>query len=143
MKREEATDPAALPAGVSHEGGVGPDIDSTETTPGPLWAPRVLVMTPGLHPATGVGAGLLHQVEHLPAEDRILYVPLVLFIVTDGEISVQLTGIVPLPLGAELGLVLHPSRPSRPRGEPRGLGQGLIIESTVQYSTVQYSSTVQ
>ena len=103
---EEAADPAALSAGVSHEGGIC--IDIAEPQPGPLLAPRVLVMTPGLHPATGVGTALLHQVEHVLAVDGI--VPGVLLVIGDVEVPVKVAGSVSLPPGAELSLVLHSPR---------------------------------
>ena len=106
IRREEATDPTALPAGVSHEAG----IVETQGQSGPLLAPRVLVMTPGLHPAAGGGAGLLHEVEHLLA----VHLTIIQSFVVKAESCVELTGSVSPPLGAVLRLVLHSSRSATP-----------------------------
>ena len=137
LRREEAADPAALPAGVGHEEVVG----DTPALPGPLLAPRVLVMTPGRGPATGGRTGLLHEVEDVPAVDLAVRV-----VLHQQEVPVQLAGPGPPPLGAVVALVLYLPRSLRPTRlrEPRRLGQTLIEEqySTVQNSTVQ-NSTVQ
>ena len=99
--REEAADPAALPACVGHEG-VGND---AHAQPAPLRAPRVLVMAPSLHPAAGLGADLLHQVEHVLA----VHPPVdgVVVLVAYQEVFVQPAGPFSLPPGAEVRLVLH------------------------------------
>ena len=63
---EEATDPAGLPAGVSHE---HPRFN-THPSPGPVLTSRVFIMTAGLHPPTGSRTAPLHEVEHFSARDN-------------------------------------------------------------------------
>ena len=92
LRSEEATDAAGLPAGVSHEGARG----DTHPPPGPVLTPRVFIMTPGLHPPTGLGAAPLHEVEHVSAVN--LAKGTVLILVADEEMFVESTGLIPSPL---------------------------------------------
>ena len=103
MRREEATDPTALPASVGHEGWRA----DTVTKSTPVLAPRVLVMTPRLRPAAGVGAGLHHEVEHVLAEGINLIQCSVKW-----KMCVKSAGSSILPLGAEVSLILHHPRSS-------------------------------
>ena len=89
---KEATDPTALPAGVSHE----QTSPGTHPQPRPLGTTRMLVMTTRLHPATGPRTGPLHEVEHVPAG----YSPV-------PEVSVQATGLSRPPNTTEVRLVLR------------------------------------
>ena len=107
LRGKEATDPTALPAGVGHEhprGGAHPP-------PAPLWTARMFIMTARVHPTTGGSTGPLHEVKHLPAGDSLVRIPRIIRIIillTDQEVSVQLTGSsLILPLPTQVGLVLH------------------------------------
>ena len=114
LRSEEATDATGLPAGVSHEHPRG----DTHPPPGPVLTPRMFIMTPGLHPPTGLGAAPLHEVEHVSAVN--LPVVRVVILITDEEMLVKPAGVIPPPLGAELRLVLH-SPGSSGLGKPRWL----------------------
>ena len=101
VRSEEATDPAGLPAGVSHEHPRG----DTHPPPGPVLTPRVFIMTPGLHPPTGLGAAPLHEVEHVSARDFPDVLP---HVTRGGEMSVQVTCSPHIsPLSTQPGFVFH------------------------------------
>ena len=93
MRSKEATDPTALPAGVSHE----QTSRGTHPQSRPLGTARMFVMTTRLHPATGPRTGPLHEVEHVPAG----YFPF-------REVSVQQTSLfIYTPIKTEVRLVLR------------------------------------
>ena len=100
MRSKEATDPTALPAGVSHE----QTSRGTHPQSRPLGTARMFVMTTRLHPATGPRTGPLHEVKHVPAGHS----PIVSAPVFVNEVFIQLTGTtLPPPFTTEVCLVLN------------------------------------
>ena len=144
--REEAADPAALPAGVSHEEtAVHP---GTVAQPGPAGTVAVLVVTPGRGPAAGLGAGTEHQSKHVPTPDDAVGIIFVLLIKEKMCAKQAATSVFPfsaeffsnicISLAGVVNKILHWPRSPRHR-EPCWLRHRLKKEiSFIQETNISY-----